>query len=94
VVERVPNPDRYRQGATVSIRTKDKRFHSSTVYEPKGSAAIGVSWDDIDDKYRTLMPEGGLGQREIEESLVIVKDLRRVTDLDWLIGLLRPQAKP
>ncbi len=92
VVERTANADRYRQGATVTIRTKEGRFFSSTVYEPKGSGALGISWDDIDDKYRTLMPEANLRQREIEESLVIIHDFRRVTDMSWLTELLRTET--
>ncbi len=55
----------YRQGATVSVRTRDGRTSCSTVFEPKGSAALGISWNDVDAKYRTLMPASGLaGSRD------------------------------
>ncbi len=89
VVERTPHADRFRQGATVTIRAKDGRFFSSTVYEPKGSAALGIAWEDVDEKYRTLMPEAGVLQLPIEESLVIIHEFRRVTDMAWLTELLR-----
>ena len=73
----------------MTIRAKDGRFFSSTVYEPKGSAALGIAWEDVDEKYRTLMPEAGVLQLPIEESLVIIHEFRRVTDMAWLTELLR-----
>jgi 2-methylcitrate dehydratase PrpD len=81
--------DRYRQGATVTIRTVDGRCSTSTVFEPKGSAALGLSWDDIDAKYRTLMPASGLPEREIELSLTLIHDFRNLTDISRLTSLLR-----
>jgi hypothetical protein len=42
------NAARYRQGATVTIRTTDGRQVSNTVYEPKGSGMLGIDWADID----------------------------------------------
>jgi 2-methylcitrate dehydratase PrpD len=80
---------RYRQGATVEIRTLDGRTVSSTVFEAKGSAALGLSWDDIDTKYRTLMPASGLPEREIEHSLTVLHDFRHLTDMSRLMSLLR-----
>jgi 2-methylcitrate dehydratase PrpD len=50
------NADRYRQGATVTIRTKDGRTSASTVFAPKGAGVIGIAWADVDAKYRALMP--------------------------------------
>jgi 2-methylcitrate dehydratase PrpD len=49
----VPTGDteRYRQGATVTIRTTDGRVSTSTVFAPKGSGAGGLAWADIDRKY-------------------------------------------
>src|ERR1700732_5110777 len=49
------NVARYRQGATVTIRTKDGRISTSTVYAPKGAGMNGIAWADVDAKYRALM---------------------------------------
>jgi 2-methylcitrate dehydratase PrpD len=80
---------RYRQGATVVIRTRDGRTASNTVFEPAGSAALGLSWTDIDAKYRTLMPASGLPEVEIEMSLTLLHDFRHIADLSRLTSLLR-----
>ena len=87
--EPTENPRRYRQGATVTIRTNDGRIASSTVYEPRGSATLGISWDDVDAKYRSLMPASGLPEREIEMSLTLIRDFRNLTDVSRLTSLLR-----
>jgi 2-methylcitrate dehydratase PrpD len=79
----------YRQGARVTIRTKDGRASASTVYEPKGSAARGLGWDDIDNKYRSLAPRAGLAGLQIEASLAIIHDFRGVNHVSKLIDLLR-----
>ena len=50
---------RYRQGATVTIRTHDGRTVTHTVYVPKGAAALGIAWSDVDDKYRSAGAFGG-----------------------------------
>ena len=81
--------DRYRQGATVTIRTLDGRVVSDTVFEPKGSAALGISWNDVDTKYRTLMPASGLPEREIESCLTLIHDFRNLADVSRLTHLLR-----
>src|SRR6516162_1615729 len=65
------NVARYRQGATVTIRTKDGRISTSTIFEPKGAAAGGIAWGDVDTKYRTLVPHAGVPERQIEASLAI-----------------------
>ncbi len=75
---------RYRQGATVTLRTFDGRSSSSTVYLPKGAAALGIAWADVDAKYRTLMPNAGVSTEAIEASLGLIHDLRRVTDVSAL----------
>lgn len=89
VVEPVPNAVRYRQGASVTIRTKAGQLFSSTVFEPRGSGALGLVWSDIDAKYRELMPASGLGAREIDDSLGLIHDLRQQKDLSRLTSLLR-----
>jgi 2-methylcitrate dehydratase PrpD len=83
---------RYRQGATVTIRTTDGRASTSTVYAPKGAGMLGITWADIESKYCALMPHSELPQRHIEASLAIIRDFRRVTNVSALTNLLRPQT--
>jgi 2-methylcitrate dehydratase PrpD len=84
------NADRYRQGATVMIRTLDGRSVSNTVFQPKGSAALGIDWVDIEAKYRALMPNSGLNPERIEQSLALVRDFVNAPSVVPLVGLLRP----
>jgi len=86
------NVARYRQGATVTIRTTDGRTSTSTVYAPKGAGIAGIAWADIDAKYRALMPHSGLPERQIEASLEVIHDFRRVRNVSALTNLLQPQA--
>jgi 2-methylcitrate dehydratase PrpD len=82
------NTERYRQGATVAIRTTDGRVSTSTVFAPKGAAASGLAWADIDRKYRALMPHARLRDQQIEASLAAIHDFRRVAHASELTGLL------
>ncbi len=52
------NTERYKQGATVTVKTRDGRSFTSTVYAPRGSAINGIEWDDVETKFRTLCPPG------------------------------------
>jgi 2-methylcitrate dehydratase PrpD len=81
--------ERYKQGATVTIRTKDGRTFSSTVYAPKGSGVNGIGWADVDAKYRTLVPNAQLSDRQIDASLLVIHDFRNVTHVSVLIDLLQ-----
>ena len=72
---------RYRQGATVTIATQDGRRVSSTVFAPKGAAALGIDWRDVDAKYRALVPAAGVPAPQIEASLALIHDFRRVSDV-------------
>ncbi len=80
---------RYRQGATVTIGTNDGRSFSSTVFAPKGAAALGIEWCDVDAKYRALVPMAGVGEHGIEASLAIIHDFRRVANVAALAQSLR-----
>jgi 2-methylcitrate dehydratase PrpD len=82
------HPERYRQGATVTIRTIDGRVSTSTVYVPRGAGAGGLAWADIDAKYRALMPRASLRDAQIEASLAVIHDFRHVAHVSELIGLL------
>ena len=81
--------ERYRQGATVTIRTHDGRTASNTVHVPKGAGALGIAWSDVDAKYRILVPASGLAMQDIEASLAIIHDFRRIKDVAQLTSLLR-----
>jgi 2-methylcitrate dehydratase PrpD len=75
----------YRQGAAVTIRTTDGRSVANTVYAPKGAALLGIDWADIDAKYLILMPNSGLRQSQIEESLATIHDFASASSIAPLI---------
>jgi 2-methylcitrate dehydratase PrpD len=79
----------YRQGATVTITTIDGRIHVDTVSEPLGSAARGLDWDGVADKYRALVSAAGVGLLLIEESLAMIKTIDSLSDITQLVELLR-----
>jgi 2-methylcitrate dehydratase PrpD len=79
----------YRQGATVTIRTRDGQTFSSTVYAPKGSGMLGIDWADVDAKYRTMLPGAKVQDVEVEASLQVIHDFSRVTHVSTLLELLQ-----
>lgn len=80
--------DQYKQGATVTIKTKDGRTFSSTVFAPKGAGTLGIDWGDVDDKYRTLVPLAQVSDQQIEASLQVIHDFGKVKHVSELINLL------
>jgi 2-methylcitrate dehydratase PrpD len=84
--------DRYRQGATVTVRTTDGRAFTSTVFLPHGSAALGIDWADIEAKYRTLMPNSGLDAEKIEQSLAVIRDFKNAASVGALIAQITTPA--
>jgi len=84
---------RYRQGATVTLRTHDGRASTSTVHVPHGAGALGIAWSDVDAKYRTLVPASGLPAQAIEASLGAIHEFRGAARVEGLIGLLRMSAR-
>ena len=84
------NAARYRQGATVTIRTTDGREVTSTVFVPQGAGMLGIEWADIDAKYRALMPFAGLSDAQIEQSFECIQDFRGVKQISELMRLLAP----
>lgn len=80
--------EQYRQGATVTIKTKDGRTFSSTVFAPKGAGALGIDWADVDSKYRTLIPQAQLSEQQVEASLQVIHDFRNVKHVSELTDLL------
>jgi 2-methylcitrate dehydratase PrpD len=82
------NVARYRQGASVTIRTKDGRTSTSTVYAPKGAGVSGIAWADVDTKYRALMPLALVHGEQVEASLAVIHDFHRLTRVTTLIDQL------
>jgi len=82
------NVERYQQGATVTIRTKDGRTFSNTVYAPQGAGVRGIDWADVDAKYRMLVLGAQVSDRQVEESLKVIHDFRHVKHVSALTDLL------
>jgi 2-methylcitrate dehydratase PrpD len=82
------NTECYRQGATVTIRTTAGRVSTSTVFAPRGAGAGGLGWADIDRKYRALMPHARLSDHQVEASLAVIHDFRRIAHVSELTSLL------
>ena len=80
--------EEYKQGATVTIQTKDGRSFSSTVFAPKGAGSLGIDWCDVDAKYRSLVPGSGLSGQQIEGSLEVIHDFSSVKHVSELVDLL------
>ena len=80
--------EQYKQGATVTIRTKDGRTFSSTVFAPKGAGTLGIDWADVDDKYRTLVPQAQVSDQQVEASLQVIHDFCHVKHVSELTNLL------
>ncbi len=81
--------EQYRQGATVTIQTKNGQSFSNTVYAPKGSGLLGIDWADVDAKYRTLMPQAQMHNEHMEASLQLIHDFQNVMHVSALTDLLR-----
>ena len=77
------------RGGTVTITTKAAREYSSTVEWPKGSPPRGISWSDVDAKYRALLPMTMLPANKIEQSLQLIHELDSVKKVSDLTVLLR-----
>jgi 2-methylcitrate dehydratase PrpD len=84
--------EQYKQGATVTIRTKDGRTFTSTVYAPKGAGLLGIDWADVDAKYRTLVPQARLCDQQVEASLQVIHDFRSVTHVSALLDQLQARG--
>jgi 2-methylcitrate dehydratase PrpD len=89
-----PLPDRFphRHGGSVSILLKDGRVFSSTCVAPRGSGPRGVRWDDVDAKYRRLVPMAGLSAGQVEGSLALLHCLEEQASIDALVGVLMQEV--
>jgi 2-methylcitrate dehydratase PrpD len=83
------NLERYKSGAIVTIRTRDGRSHSSTVYAPRGAAILGIAWADVEGKYRALAPFAKFSGENFEASIKVIRNFRAVKKVSELVGLLR-----
>jgi 2-methylcitrate dehydratase PrpD len=81
---------RYRQGATVAIRTYGGASFTSTVYAPKGAGMLGIAWEDIEAKCRALLPLAGFTDERIAKIVTLTRDFRALDRVTPLIELLRP----
>lgn len=84
------NTERYKQGATVTVKTRDGRSFTSTVYAPRGSAINGIKWADVETKYRTLCPLAGISPSNIEKSMQVLRNFRDVAHVRELVELINP----
>tara|TARA_B100000809_G_scaffold201965_1_gene202649 strand:- start:11 stop:1360 length:1350 start_codon:yes stop_codon:yes gene_type:complete len=80
--------EEYKQGATVTIQTKDGRIFSNTVFAPKGAGSLGIDWADVDAKYRSLAPGAQVSDQQIERSLEVIHNFGDVKHVSELVDLL------
>jgi len=83
------NLQRYKSGAIVTIKTKDGKSHSSTVYAPKGAAILGIDWVDVEAKYLALTPYAKLSGNNLAASMKVIRNFRDVKNVSELVELLR-----
>ena len=83
------NLERYKAGANVTIKTKDGRTYTNTVYAPRGAAILGIAWDDIENKYRALAPYAKFSGGNLAATMQVVRNFRNVKKVSELTGLLR-----
>jgi 2-methylcitrate dehydratase PrpD len=77
-------------GGTVTIVTKSGARFTSTVDAPRGSAPRGIAWDDVDAKFRALMPDSKLAKSRVEDVLSVIHAFENVTNVSELTRRLRP----
>lgn len=85
-----PLPDRFphRHPSKVTIRLIDGREFSSVCTAPRGSGARGILWDDVESKYRHLVPMSGLAQERVDISLDLVRNLDALPKVSELVNTL------
>jgi len=83
------NVERFTHGAMVTIKMRDGKTYSNTVYAPRGSGMRGLEWADVDDKYRALVPMAGLDPARMEDSIKVIHNFRAVKNVSELTLLLR-----
>jgi 2-methylcitrate dehydratase PrpD len=93
VVEANPMPPAihydWNWGGTVTIVTKSGARYTSTVDAPRGSGPRNIDWNDVDAKYRALLPDSGLPMKRTEEILKEIHDFDQVKHVAEFTRLLR-----
>ncbi len=79
---------RWPWAGTVTIVTKSGARITRTVDAPRGSAPRGIEWNDVEAKYRELMPQSRLSVERLDEILATIRGLENVDDVSKLTRLL------
>ncbi|GAA4347510.1 hypothetical protein GCM10023165_32440 [Variovorax defluvii] len=82
------NVGRYKQGATVTVTTRDGRSFTNTVYAPRGSAVNGIEWSDVEGKFETLCPLAGVSSSNVEKCTQVLRHFRDVKHMRELVELI------
>jgi 2-methylcitrate dehydratase PrpD len=82
---------RWPWAGTVTIVTKSGARITRTVDAPRGSAPRGIEWQDVEAKYRELMPESRLPAERLEEILATIRGLDNVDEVSTLTRMLVPR---
>ena len=82
---------RWLWAGTVTIVTTSGARITRTVDAPRGSAPRGIEWQDVEAKYRELMPQSRLPARRLEEILAMIRGLENVNDVSQLTRMLVPR---
>jgi 2-methylcitrate dehydratase PrpD len=83
------NLERYKSGAVVTIRTRDGRTHTATVYAPRGAGMLGIDWADVERKYLALTPYANFSGQNLAASMKVIRAFRDVKNVSELVSLLR-----
>ena len=82
---------RWLWAGTVTIVTTSGARITRTVDAPRGSAPRGIEWDDVEAKYRELMPQSRLPAQRLDEILATLRGLENVNDVSQLTRMLVPR---
>ncbi len=88
-----PLPDRFthRHGGTVIIKLRDGRRVSKTCVAARGSGVRGVTWDEVDKKYRHLMQASELTNQQRESLLQMTHEFRSLPSVHDFTKVVRRQ---
>jgi 2-methylcitrate dehydratase PrpD len=78
-------------GTVTIVLTSGARI-TRTVDAPRGSAPRGIEWQDVETKYRELMPQSMLPARRLDEILATIRGLENVSDVSQLTRMLMPRG--
>lgn len=78
-------PSEYPGGATVTVRWAGGGRSRHAVEDAPGTPARGFTWAEIEDKYRTLAPRGGIPAEKVEAALDALHALDACDDMRGLV---------